>query len=68
MNKDTLPEGEFPFDPIYKVPITLYMMGDLPTSGLRTLVRTSATPYMTELWLETMGLRWVPVLWISGNP
>ena len=32
------------FGHVYKVTCTLYMMGDLPTNGLSTLLRTLATP------------------------
>ena len=56
------------FSLVYKVTCTLYMVGDLPTNDLSTLLRTLATPWVTEPPLETIGLSGVPVLWIWGNP
>ena len=43
-------------------PVLCTWWGDLPTSSLMTLLRTLATPYVTEPLLETMGLRGLPVL------
>ena len=57
-----------PFGPVYKVPGTLYVRGDLPTNGFNTFVRTLATPYVTELLLDMIGLRGIPVLWSFGKP
>ena len=34
----------YPLGTVYKVAGTLYVIGDLPTRGFNTLVRTLATP------------------------
>ena len=40
----------------------------LPTKGLRILVSSVATPSVTDLLLDTIGLRGMSVLWILGSP
>ena len=39
-----------------------------PIRGFKILASSLATPYVTEPWLDTMGLRGMFFLWILGSP
>ena len=47
---------------------TVDMVWDLPTKGLRILVSSLATPYVTNPQLDTIGLSGVSSLWILESP
>ena len=44
------------------------MVRDLPTKGLSILVSSLATPEVTNLQLDIIGLSGVSGLWILGSP
>ena len=41
---------------VYKILCVINMMGELPTSGLKTLVNSFSIPYVAVPLLEIMGL------------